>query len=74
MLELQQVLLHVKRLLRLVQRLQPLLEKGVLDPIVGLLSQRDLLDGLSIGELASSLQYLNIRRGVYLLQHHLELV
>lgn len=69
-----QVFLHVESLLRLVKCLKALLEKGVLDPVVGLFSQGDLLDGLSIGELASCLQHLDIRRGVDLLEHHLKLV
>ena len=74
MLELQQVFLHVKSLLWLVQRLQPLLEKGVLHSVEFLLGSRDLLDGLSISKLTSSFEYLNISGGVDLLQHHLELV
>ena len=74
MLELQQVLLHVKRLLRLVQRLQPLLEKGVLHSVKLLLGSRDLLDRLSVGKLPGSFEDLHVSGGVNFLQHHLELV
>jgi len=74
MLKLQQVFLHVESLLRLVQRLQPLLEKGVLHSVEFLLGCGDLLDGLAVSKLSGGLEHLHVSGRVYFLKHHLQLI